>query len=134
MCRYVHYQSSVETMRVWMLDTPGTPPGRSPSTCNLDALAKAGCGRIVAETASGASVDRPVLEGALDYVRSGETLVIWRLDRLGHSLKHLVEMVATLAERRTGFRSLTGQGDTTNPGGKLVFHVFGALVGFSSVP
>ncbi len=96
----------------------------------LDALAKAGCGKVFEETASGAKAERPVLNDVLAYLRPGDTLVVWRLDRLGRSLKHLIETVAALAERGIGFKSLTEQIDTTTPGGKLVFHVFGALAEF----
>ncbi len=95
-----------------------------------DALAKAGCDRVLEETASGAKADRPVLQEALAYARAGDTLVVWRLDRLGRSLPHLIETVAALAARGIGFKSLTEQIDTTTPGGKLVFHVFGALAEF----
>ncbi len=96
----------------------------------LDALKAAGCGKVFEETASGAKADRPVLAEALTYIRDGDTLVVWRLDRLGRSLGHLIETVAELAERGIGFKSLTEQIDTTTPGGKLVFHVFGALAEF----
>ena len=96
----------------------------------LDALKKAGCGKVYTETASGAKADRPVLDDVLSYVRKGDTLVVWRLDRLGRSLRHLIETVALLAERGIGFKSLTEQIDTTTPGGKLIFHVFGALAEF----
>ncbi|MDF3053192.1 MAG: recombinase family protein [Geminicoccaceae bacterium] len=96
----------------------------------LDALAKAGCGKIYQETASGAKAERPVLAEVLGYLRPGDTLVVWRLDRLGRSLKHLIETVSLLAERGIGFKSLTEQIDTTTPGGKLIFHVFGALAEF----
>jgi DNA invertase Pin-like site-specific DNA recombinase len=96
----------------------------------LDALRKAGCGKVYQETASGAKAERPVLEEVLGYLRKGDTLVVWRLDRLGRSLKHLIEVVAGLAERGIGFKSLTEQIDTTTPGGKLIFHVFGALAEF----
>ena len=96
----------------------------------LDALTKAGCGKVYRETASGAKANRPVLDGVLSYLRKGDTLVVWRLDRLGRSLKHLIEVVAALAERGIGFKSLTEQIDTTTPGGKLIFHVFGALAEF----
>ncbi len=95
-----------------------------------DALAQAGCGKVFEETASGAKADRVVLAEVLAYLRPGDTLVVWRLDRLGRSLKHLIETVATLAERGIGFKSLGEQIDTTTPGGKLVFHVFGALAEF----
>ncbi len=96
----------------------------------LDALTKAGCGKVFTETASGAKADRPVLEEVLAYARAGDTLVVWRLDRLGRSLPHLIETVASLQDCGIGFRSLTEQIDTTTPGGKLIFHVFGALAEF----
>jgi DNA invertase Pin-like site-specific DNA recombinase len=96
----------------------------------LDALTKAGCGKVYQETASGAKAERPVIEDVLGYLRKGDTLVVWRLDRLGRSLKHLIEVVAALAERGIGFKSLLEQIDTTTPGGKLIFHVFGALAEF----
>src|SRR5215211_7186927 len=87
----------------------------------LDALKAAGCERIATDRASGARAERPGLADALDHLRSGDTLVVWRLDRLGRSLPHLIETVATLAGRGVGFKSLTEQIDTTTPGGKLVF-------------
>src|SRR4051812_31958867 len=96
----------------------------------LDALQAAGCGKVYRETASGAKAGRPILEEVLTYLRKGDTLVVWRLDRLGRSLRHLIETVAALAERGIGFKSLTEQIDTTTPGGKLIFPVFGALAEF----
>ncbi len=96
----------------------------------LDALAAAGCAKTYTETASGAKAERPVLQEVLGYLRPDDTLVVWRLDRLGRSLKHLIETVAALAARGIGFKSLTEQIDTTTSGGKLVFHVFGALAEF----
>lgn len=66
----------------------------------------------------------------LSYLRAGDPLVVWRLDRLGRSLEHLIDVVAALAERGIGFKSLTEQIDTTTSGGKLIFHVFGALAEF----
>jgi DNA invertase Pin-like site-specific DNA recombinase len=96
----------------------------------LDALAKAECGKVFTETAGGALVERESLKEALAYARPGDTLVVWRLDRLGRSLKHLIETVTSLAERGIGFKSLSEQIDTTTSGGKLVFHVFGALAEF----
>ena len=90
----------------------------------------AGCYRVFVETASGARSDRRVLEQVLDQLRPGDTLVVWKLDRLGRSLRHLVDTVAGLAERGVGFRSLQEAIDTTTPGGKLVFHVFAALAEF----
>src|SRR5689334_31633 len=95
-----------------------------------DALATAGCDRVFADTMSGARSDRPGLRQALDYVREGDVLVVWRLDRLGRSLKYLIEVMTQLDERGIGFKSLTEQIDTTTSGGKLIFHVFGALAEF----
>jgi PPOX class F420-dependent enzyme/OxyR family protein len=95
----------------------------------VDALTAAGCYRVFTETASGARTDRPTLEQVLDQLRPGDTLVVWKLDRLGRSLRHLVDTVTSLADRGIGFRSLQEAIDTTTPGGKLVFHVFAALHG-----
>ena len=81
-----------------------------------DALSKAGCDRVFTDTASGAKADRPGLEEALEYVRPGDTLVVWKLDRLGRSLPHLIETITRLQERGIGFRSLTEQLDTTTIG------------------
>lgn len=92
-----------------------------------DALSKAGCERIFEDTASGAKADRLGLAAALSYAREGDALVVWRLDRLGRSLSHLIEMISALEERGVGFRSITESIDTTTSGGRLIFHVFGAL-------
>lgn len=92
-----------------------------------DALRKAGCERIFEDTASGVKAERPGLAAALAYLREGDVLAVWRLDRLGRSLGHLIETVSELESRGVGFRSLTESIDTTTPGGRLVFHVFGAL-------
>ena len=96
----------------------------------LDALKLAGCGRVFEEKASGAQRDRPQLKAALEYMRSGDTLVVWKLDRLARSMKQLIETVEELEGQGIGFRSLTEAIDTTTPGGKLVFHIFGALAEF----
>jgi DNA invertase Pin-like site-specific DNA recombinase len=96
----------------------------------VDALQHAGCYRVFTETASGARTDRPILERVLDQLHPGDALVVWKLDRLGRSLRHLVDTVAGLADRGIGFRSLQESIDTTTPGGKLVFHVFAALAEF----
>lgn len=96
----------------------------------LDALRQAGCERIFEEKASGAQRDRPELTAALDYIRPGDTLVVWKLDRLARSLKQLLETVEDLDARGIGFRSLTEAIDTTTPGGRLVFHLFAALAEF----
>ena len=95
-----------------------------------DDLRAAGCERIFSDVASGARTARPGLDEALDHLRKGDTLVVWRLDRLGRSLGHLIETVGHLAKTGRGFRSLREQIDTTTPGGKLVFHLFGALAEF----
>lgn len=79
------------------------------------------------DRASGARADRAGLRSALEYVRDGDVLIVWKLDRLGRSLPHLIETVMSLATRGVGFRSLTEAIDTTTPGGRLVFHLFGAL-------
>jgi DNA invertase Pin-like site-specific DNA recombinase len=95
-----------------------------------DALEAAGCDKIFEEKASGAQRDRPQLMAALDYMREGDALIVWKLDRLARSLKQLIETVELLEERRIGFRSLTEAIDTTTSGGKLVFHIFAALAEF----
>jgi DNA invertase Pin-like site-specific DNA recombinase len=95
-----------------------------------DALEGAGCERLFTDAASGAKADRPGLQEALDFARTGDTLVVWRLDRFGRSLKDLVERVERLRERGVGFRSLQEGIDTTSPSGKLVFHVFASLAEF----
>jgi DNA invertase Pin-like site-specific DNA recombinase len=95
-----------------------------------DALEQAGCERIFVEKASGAQRDRPQLTAALDYMRPGDTLVVWKLDRLARSLKQLIETVEGLAQRDIGLRSLTEAIDTATSGGRLIFHVFGALAEF----
>src|SRR3954453_14592037 len=95
-----------------------------------DALTTAGCERIFTDTASGTKTDRAGLKEALTYARPGDTLVVWRLDRLGRSLKHLIETVTHLQETGIHFRSLQEQIDTGSSGGKLIFHIFGALAEF----
>jgi DNA invertase Pin-like site-specific DNA recombinase len=95
-----------------------------------DALKKAECSKIFTDTASGAKAERKGLDQALSYVRKGDTLVVWRLDRLGRSLPHLISTMTDLEERGIGFKSLTENIDTTTSGGKLIFHIFGALAEF----
>jgi len=92
-----------------------------------DALTKAGCTKIFTDTASGAQAERKGLDEALNYVRKGDTLVVWRL---GRSLPHLITTMTALEERGIGFKSLTENIDTTTSGGKLIFHIFGALAEF----
>jgi DNA invertase Pin-like site-specific DNA recombinase len=96
----------------------------------VDALKAAGCYRVFVDTASGALAARPALDQVLDQLRPGDTLMVWKLDRLGRSLRHLVDTIAALADRGIGFRSLQESIDTTTPGGKLVFHIFAALAEF----
>ena len=95
-----------------------------------DALSRAGCERIYREKASGARPERPELARLLETLRPGDTLVVWRLDRLGRSLKHLIETVERLDALGVGFQSLAETIDTTTGGGKLVFHLFAALAEF----
>lgn len=95
-----------------------------------DALKAAGCEKIFSDHISGTKARRPGLEEALSHLRSGDTLVVWRLDRLGRSLRHLIDTVTTLQEKGIDFHSITESIDTTTSGGKLVFHIFGALAEF----
>lgn len=95
-----------------------------------DALEKAGCRVIYEDKASGKNTERPELEACLKALRSGDTLVVWRLDRLGRSLGDLVKLVTTLEEQKIGFESLQEKIETTSASGKLVFHVFAALAEF----
>jgi DNA invertase Pin-like site-specific DNA recombinase len=96
----------------------------------LDALKAAGCEKIFEEKASGAKRYRPELMAALDYLRKGDTLIVWKLDRLARSIKQLIETVEMLEQRGIGLRSLTECIDTTTSGGRLVFHIFAALAEF----
>lgn len=101
-------------------------------TTNLqeDALKGAGCERVFADTISGSTTQRPGLDLALNAVRSGDTLVVWKLDRLGRSLRHLVELAGHLREGQVELKSLTEGIDTSTPGGQLFFHLFAALAEF----
>lgn len=94
------------------------------------ALERAGCDRIYSEHASGAKADRPQLTAALNYMREGDMLVVWKLDRLGRSVQHLVATLTDLGDRGIEFRSLTEGIDTATAGGRLIFHVFAALAEF----
>ena len=100
------------------------------ATLQDDALSAAGCWRTWTDTASGVKTDRPQLAEVLASLRPGDTLVVWRLDRLGRSLAHLIGTVRGLEDRAVGFRSLTEAIDTTTPGGRLVFHIFASLAQF----
>lgn len=98
----------------------------------VDALEAAGCEQIFIEKISGSTRERPELRTCLLTLRAGDALVVWRLDRLGRSLKDLVEIITDLEAKNVGFLSLTESIDTTSAGGKLVFHVFAALAEFES--
>jgi DNA invertase Pin-like site-specific DNA recombinase len=95
-----------------------------------DALNQAGCEQLYRDVASGAKADRPGLTKAVEHLRTGDTLVVWRLDRLGRSLRHLIDTLTDLDKRGIGFKSLTENIDTTTPGGRLIFHIFGSLAEF----
>lgn len=96
----------------------------------VQALKEAGAQRIWTETMSGGRADRPQLAALLDYARAGDVLMVWRLDRLGRSLPHLLSVVEDLDARGVELRSLTEAIDTTTAGGRLVFHVFAAVAQF----
>jgi len=95
-----------------------------------DALKAAGCEKLFVDELSGATSSRPGLQQAIDAFREGDVLVVWRLDQLGRSLKNLIELVGSLEDKKVGFRSLQEEMDTMSSGGKLIFHVFGALAEF----
>jgi DNA invertase Pin-like site-specific DNA recombinase len=95
-----------------------------------DALLKAGCEKIYEEKESGAKADRPELMKLMENLRADDTLVVWRLDRLGRSLKHLIATVEELDSKKVGFQSVTEVIDTTTPGGRLVFNIFASLSQF----
>jgi DNA invertase Pin-like site-specific DNA recombinase len=95
-----------------------------------DALKTMGCEEIYRDIASGVKTARPGLEDVLAYLREGDTLVVWKLDRLGRSIQHLIETVKSLSKRKIGFQSLQENIDTTTSGGKLIFHIFSALAEF----
>jgi DNA invertase Pin-like site-specific DNA recombinase len=96
----------------------------------LDALRKAGCKKIYQETVSGAKAARLQLDLMLDNLRAGDVLVIWKLDRLGRSLRHLVELIHGLMEKGVGLKSLNDPIDTTTPQGRLSFNLFASLAEF----
>lgn len=95
-----------------------------------DSLRQAGCEKIFEDQVSGAKSARPGLDRLLETLRPGDTVVVWRLDRLGRSLKHLIELVAYFEANQIGLKSLQESIDTTTSGGKLIFHLFGALAEF----
>ena len=99
-------------------------------TLQRDALKEAGCGKYFSDKITGSKFERKGLEVLLAFVRSGDTVVVWKLDRLGRSLKDLIETLNLLKDRGVDFISLTEKIDTTTPGGKLIFHLMGALAEF----
>ena len=96
----------------------------------LDALRTAGCEKVYQEKVSGATADRPQLSKLLEMIREGDTLVIWKLDRLGRSLAHLIKLVADLEQRHVGLLSLNDPVDITTAQGRLVFRIFASLAEF----
>jgi len=96
----------------------------------IDALKKAGCEKWFIDKVTGSKAERKGLDEALAYLRAGDTFVVWKLDRAGRSLTHLIELLKGFKERDIEFVSLTEQIDTTTPGGKLIFHLMGALAEF----
>jgi DNA invertase Pin-like site-specific DNA recombinase len=99
----------------------------------IDSLTSLGINRdvIFTDKMSGAKTDRPGLDACLATLQQGDTLVVWRLDRLGRSMRHLIELIGQLRDRGIGFRSVSdGLIDTTSPSGELIFHIFSALAQF----
>ncbi|MFD1211810.1 recombinase family protein [Arthrobacter sp. GCM10027362] len=95
-----------------------------------DALTTAGCRKIFSDVISGSTTSRPQLDACLDYLREGDTLVVWKLDRLGRSLRHLLEIIDELRAKGIGFKSLSDGIDTTTASGKMMFSVMGAFAEF----
>lgn len=95
-----------------------------------DALKSAGCEEIYSDVISGVKSQRPGLDKALNYAREGDTIVVWKLDRLGRSIQHLIQTITALIEKKIGFKSLQENIDTSTSGGKLIFHIFSALAEF----
>jgi DNA invertase Pin-like site-specific DNA recombinase len=95
-----------------------------------DALKKADCEELYQDVVSGAKAKRPGLDSLLEYVREGDIVVVWKLDRLGRSVQHLIELIQLLDEKKVGFQSIQENIDTTTSGGKLIFHMFSALAEF----
>ena len=104
--------------------------GAQDTALQVDALQKAGCYKVFTDTVSGALDSRPQLDKLREQLRPGDTVVVWRLDRLGRSIRHLIDVMSEFEEQGVGFRSLTENIDTTSPGGRLIFHVFAALAEF----
>lgn len=101
--------------------------GEQTTALQEDGLSQAACEKIFCDVMSGAKDERPQFVAMLAFARPGDTIVVWRLDRLGRSLRHLIETVMDLQKREINFLSLTENIDTSTPGGKFTFHLFGAL-------
>lgn len=95
-----------------------------------DALKSAGCEEIFTDVVSGVKSQRPGLDKALNFLREGDTLVVWKLDRLGRSIQHLIQTITDLQSKKIAFKSLQENMDTSTSGGKLIFHIFSALAEF----
>ena len=95
-----------------------------------DALKSAGCEEIYSDVISGVKSQRPGLDKALHYAREGDTIIVWKLDRLGRSIHHLIQTITSLLEKKIGFKSLQENIDTSTSGGKLIFHIFSVLAEF----
>src|SRR5215467_11896431 len=119
-----------ETIRTMLVGYARVSTNEQTLDLQKDAFEKIGCTKIYSDVVSGAKEERKGLQQALSYVREGDTLVVWKLDRLGRSLKHLIETITNLNNRKIGFKSITENIDTTTSGGKLIFHIFGALAEF----
>jgi DNA invertase Pin-like site-specific DNA recombinase len=126
----LQYFTTFETIRTMLIGYVRVSTNEQTLDLQKDALEKIGCIKTFSDVVSGAKAERKGLQEALEYVREGDTLVVWRLDRLGRSLKHLIETITKLNNRKIGFKSITENIDTTTSGGKLVFHIFGALAEF----
>lgn len=126
----MHHQSFLTNLNVMKIGYARVSTLEQNLDLQIDALKKAGCEKIITDEVSGSVADRPGLIKLKEILRKGDTLVVWRLDRLGRTLKHLIEWVNELDEQGIGFKSLQETIDTTSSSGKLVFHIFGALSEF----
>src|SRR3954470_15561686 len=126
LCRFVQNQTGAMVLIGYMrVSTAGQS-----FDLQRDAIAKAGCERVYDDTCSGRATERPGLARALEVARAGDALVVWKLDRIGRSLPHVVQFVGDLQKRGVGLKVLTGEVDTTTPTGRLVFGIFATLAEF----